>query len=177
MKISIYGDRMIVSHDVRIPSELSMSNRSRSFPICGDILRRLRTANPDIEPSLELMEWAQRTRDQQGTLESIKSQDDCGGDERLYPYQRVGVQWLSAIKKGILADAQGLGKTVIAASTCAWLRDKPLNIGVICNGSNISSWVQHMCDWFSKGSTWQDKTKDVAVIDHEDFSHTHILMS
>ena len=166
---------MAVSSNVRIPSELSMFNRSRSFPICGDILRRLRAVNPDMELSPELTEWMRYTKERQRALEVIKSQDDCDGDERLYSYQRVGVQWLTSIKKGILADAQGLGKTVIASTACAWLRDKPLNIGVICKGSNISGWAIHMNDWFNRGVIWRDKTRGVAVVDHEDFSHTHIV--
>lgn len=166
MRVALRGDRMVVSHDVRIPSELSMFSRSKSFPICGDILRRLKVANPDIELSSELIEWMRFIKGHQEALEAIKSWEDDSGDERLYPYQRVGVRWLVAVKRGILADSQGLGKTVEAAVACARLRNRPLNIGIICNGSNISSWASHMCEWFAPGQTWLDKNRGAAIVKH-----------
>lgn len=190
MRVIIRDDRMIVGSDAKIPSELSVFSRSRSFPVCGDILRRLKVANPSLELGYYLKNRMKEIKDQQDLLNAIKSREDDDGDPRLYPYQRVGVKWLLTIKRGILADDQGLGKTVEAAAACNCIKntevtsfgskDKefirgPLNIGVICNGSNISGWTSHMIEYFKQGRIWQDKNRGVAVVDHEDFSHTFIV--
>ena len=89
----------------------------------------------------------------------------------LYPYQEEGVQWLLSVKRGILADDQGLGKTVMAAVACDRIgRDfhAGLHIGIVCNSSNISSWANHMCEWYAPGVVWNDKERGRSTILHHD---------
>ena len=46
-----------------------------------------------------------------------REQEDAPGIEGLYPFQRVGVQFLKAAKRGLCADEMGLGKTAQAIAT------------------------------------------------------------
>lgn len=181
MKASLYRDRIILDGYFTIPEGLSVhgirtgvssSKATRSFPLCGDILRRLIAANPDLVVDNQLKERLRDIKAQQVTLEDIKSKQDAYGDSRLDPYQRVAVAWFLAIKRGILADEQGLGKTVMASSACAQLLGK-IRIGVICSKSNIPNWTRHLKEFFKPG-------KDLSapqghIIYHEDGSITHIV--
>lgn len=54
----------------------------------------------------------------------------------LMPFQKVGVEWLTNRKYGLLADEQGLGKTVQAA----WIAE-PGTI-IVCPSSVAINWVQ-----------------------------------
>lgn len=173
------NNRIVVSHDVRIPPELSMMNPPKSFPLCGDIVRRLKNKNPDLELSDSLRRVLSQILDEQRRIERIVDMTDAAGDLRLYPYQRVGVEWLLAIKRGILADDQGLGKTVMAASACKKIFDRidghPLTIGIICTGSNISGWIEHMQLYHFDGSVCVSKQRGEAVIDYGGCGYTYIV--
>lgn len=172
MRAFLYKERILLSRGGIIPEELSV--HKYSLPICGDIVRRLKTANPGMEIGPLLRERLDRIRVKQEDLRRIISQKDTGGDPRLYPYQRIGVEWLLRIKRGILTDEQGLGKTVMAASACRQLGNDPLNIGIICSSTNISNWLLHMQRFFGDGISWANKTTGVAGVNHINGSETMI---
>ena len=138
----LYKRRIRITRDVIIPGEL-LNYSTLSFPICEDIMDRLEKANPDMKIDSDLSKEINIARYRRKALAEIKSKEDTKGDARLYPYQRVGVEWLLAIKRGILADEQGLGKTVESLCACAAL-PKDARIGIICNKSSISVWEDHI---------------------------------
>jgi SWI/SNF-related matrix-associated actin-dependent regulator of chromatin subfamily A-like protein 1 len=96
------------------------------------ILKRLRDAGfpveiaPDLGQSLEAF-TAQNWQDLQFAKERADAIDEelKARGKALYPYQRVGVQWLATKYGALLADDMGLGKT---AQTLAAL---PASIGVV----------------------------------------------
>jgi len=66
----------------------------------------------------------------------------CGGD--LLNHQRLGVAWLYALKKGILADKTGLGKTLISLGLVALVKDREGLEGralIVCQASAVLQWV------------------------------------
>ena len=181
MKASLNkNNRIVITPDVRIPPELSMMNPPKSFPLCGDIIRRLRDRNPELELSDSLRRVLSQIVENQRRVSCVVSaHTDTIGDSRLYPYQRIGVEWLLAIKRGILADDQGLGKTVMAAAACKKIIDgkggHPLTIGIVCTGSNISGWAEHMQRYHLDGVVCASKKKGEAVIDHGGSGFTYIV--
>ena len=189
MKASLNkNNRIVITPDVRIPPELSMMNPPKSFPLCGDIVRRLRDRNPELELSDSLRRVLSQIVENQRRVSCVVSaQTDTIGDSRLYPYQRIGVEWLLAIKRGILADDQGLGKTVMAAAACKKIYDgidgrvgyadliHPLTVGIVCTGSNIAGWTEHMQRYHLDGVVCASKKKGEAVIDHGGSGFTYIV--
>jgi len=115
--------------------------KSYSFPVCGDIIRRL--DNPQISESLRelLREMAKRQR----ALEACKSDQESITNPRLYPDQKSGALWLIHCKKGILADDQGTGKTVTSLAAVAELN--PTRTLVICSKIKRTEWMEHAADW------------------------------
>jgi SNF2 family DNA or RNA helicase len=131
-----------------VPEELRPYEQSKghySFPIDGDILRRLMRVDPDIEISSHLEESLKIRKRIQDMEMEIASLEDCGGDPRLLPFQRVAALWLYTVKRGILADEQGQGKTVMALAAAAMAR--PRKALIVCPNSKIGDWFSHISEW------------------------------
>jgi len=126
----------------------------------GDIVRRFKQFyGEELEISGPLKQRLVMIAAWQRDLAEVAQAVDWKGDPRLYPFQRVAVAWLSRIRRGILADEQGLGKTVmslVAAEQAQVFRNL-----VICNNSKRDDWVEHARAWTSK---------PVYVLTGDDFS-------
>ena len=147
--------RMVMRSGVPAPSCLEPFRRedgSYSFPVCGDIVRRLMAAFPDLQIDDDLREElrneAVRQREAQALTES-DGEDLPYGD--LYPYQRVAVSWLSLVRRGILADEQGLGKTVMAVTAAR--EASPARALIICSNSKRKDWHDHVVRWIPGASS------------------------
>ncbi len=140
--------RMILVTSTTMPAELHtfLINKGKyNFPVCGDILRRILETDVDIEIDPDLNWELRLILNHQDTCQYTKNLKDAPGNEDLLDYQRVAVQWLCDIRKGILADAQGLGKTVIAVATAEALR-APRTI-IVCPNAKVNDWVDHAKHW------------------------------
>lgn len=69
--------------------------------------------------------------------------------ERLFPYQRSGVDWLLNHGSGILADDMGLGKTAQAITATRLLLGQAavLSVLVICPRSLLATWEEEFSRW------------------------------
>lgn len=61
----------------------------------------------------------------------------------LYPYQRVGQEWLRAMRRGILGDDPGLGKTVQALAAV----DGKDRVLIATLGGVKQHWADHVARW------------------------------
>lgn len=66
-------------------------------------------------------------------------------DADLYPYQRVGRDFLAASPRAMLLDAPGVGKTVQACTAAD--RIKTRSAAVICPAGARNVWRRHFRDW------------------------------
>ena len=142
------SNRMLLRSKKSVPKEL-LSFRVKKYeytlPICGDVLRRLLKADPELLVTEELHEiFAEIIKNQQ-IYEKIKVQEDMSGRSDLLPFQRVAMHWLAAIRRGILADAQGLGKTVMAIAAAQKLN--PTRTIIVVPKTKIQDWMQHIEKW------------------------------
>jgi len=64
----------------------------------------------------------------------------------LYPYQRIGADWLAGRTAGLLADQMGLGKTVQAI--IAAKQSGAEKIGVVCPASMVTQWQREFDHWW-----------------------------
>jgi len=117
------------------PSWASCVQLRYMFPTItyGDGLRALIVAHrrDRVEPSLLLRELSQTDR-------------DVG---RLYPFQRVGVDWLHVAGSALLADEMGTGKTIQVLTLLNELEDA-LPALVICPNSTKFNWRDEAWKWF-----------------------------
>ena len=78
--------------------------------------------------------------------------------QKLYPYQTIGASWLHKVRRGILADMPGLGKTLqgIAAADLAGAK-KVLVLTV--NHTVQKQWVKTIEDWSTGRAILVEGTK------------------
>lgn len=69
---------------------------------------------------------------------------------RLFPHQRVAVEWLKEFPAGFLGDDMGLGKTLSVLSYFASLRRESgfKRLLVVCPNSLTRNWVREATQWF-----------------------------
>ena len=69
--------------------------------------------------------------------------------EHLYPFQRVGTEWLLDHKRALIADDMGLGKTIqsISAMRILFNRGSIRNALVVCPPSLINNWESEILRW------------------------------
>ena len=70
--------------------------------------------------------------------------------ERLFPHQRVAVQWLLETPRAFLGDDMGLGKTLSVLSYFSALRrDQSFELLlVVCPNSLVRNWLREAAMWF-----------------------------
>jgi SNF2 family DNA or RNA helicase len=64
----------------------------------------------EIGPELGEWAWQEKTNRIDPSMR-LRSAIEAEGDDRLFPPQRAGVEWLRATKRGLLGDPMGTGKT------------------------------------------------------------------
>jgi SNF2 family DNA or RNA helicase len=73
-----------------------------------------------------------------------------GLSAKLFPHQRVGVEWLTQTDRALLGDDMGLGKTVTVLTTFERLRlaGEVDTLLVICPNSLKRNWIRESQNWF-----------------------------
>jgi SNF2 family DNA or RNA helicase len=66
--------------------------------------------------------------------------------DKLYNYQTIGAAWLATVKRGILADEPGLGKTIQSLAACDLLDAARVLIFTV-NETVQNQWVETIRDW------------------------------
>lgn len=73
----------------------------------------------------------------------LKEDEEIEGvSPKLDGYQRVGVKYLSEVRRGILGDYMGMGKTAEAICACDYVRAK--KVLVIVKKSLITNWIREI---------------------------------
>ncbi len=152
-RVTLAGSKRIRLEGGRIPSSLRDLNGvvPSTFPLCGDIIRRFQEANTEVVVDASVRRALKPMLERQNLLLGLRELEDAEWGihgERLYPFQRVGARWLLAAERGILADSQGLGKTVQALVAAEAAR--PRRAIIVCNDSKIRDWVDHIREWTTR---------------------------
>ena len=74
-------------------------------------------------------------------------------DDRLYPFQRVGVLFQEIAKSGLLGDDMGTGKTIQVLASLQ-RQDSVLPALVICPNSVKTVWADEAVKWFPEANTY-----------------------
>jgi SNF2 family DNA or RNA helicase len=118
-----------------------------SWPVCH-VLRGVFGARLVIGP--RLTEWATAMANWSSSVLQYRNAQDAEGNQDEYTFQRVGTQWLKAVRKGLLADEMGTGKTVQACAALAELAAQDALDGpilVIAPNSVKRVWLKHLEVW------------------------------
>jgi SNF2 family DNA or RNA helicase len=120
-----------------------------SAPLCVDIAGRLvhhygesLQISQDALLALQLQRSMLRTRVE---FQQHPPEDWPAFHSDLWPHQRQAAGWLRDVKRGILCDEQGMGKTVSAL-----IAAKEESLGVIvCSNIKKQDWLEHYEKWIS----------------------------
>ncbi len=93
-------------------------------------------------------------RAQEAKRKEILALNDCPGlmknkelESKLFPHQRVAVQWLLSSDCGLLGDDMGLGKTIsVISAFTEWDRDKKFLL-VVAPASLVQNWKREVNTW------------------------------
>lgn len=141
--------RMTLSPDVFVPPELrpfESSKRRRTFPVCTDIVRRLRQADPDLEIDERLGEELECQVETADEARAAWRDWTPRYDPRLMAHQHGGVGWLLRRERGVLAHSQGTGKTVTALVALEEIGGSAI---IVCSNTKRQDWVDHVREWTS----------------------------
>lgn len=103
-----------------------------------------------IGPQLNLWAAAERQQRIDPAMSLRSAMDFEGGEARLYPFQRAGVEFLSAAKQAILADEMGTGKTVQTIRAIRKIADEEHDafpVCIICPNSMKLTWQREWMRW------------------------------
>lgn len=102
-----------------------------------------------------LNEWAHRQLDTRirpslalRQLTIPTSNCDDVGPNTLYPFQRVGIEWLCVAGDALLGDEMGAGKTIQALAALETLARDALPALVICPNAVKRNWAREIEMWF-----------------------------
>lgn len=70
--------------------------------------------------------------------------------QELYDFQKKGIDFLASRKRAILADDQGLGKTVQAIKAADVALKRLSQVTIICPSSLVSNWYDEFYRWAEK---------------------------
>jgi hypothetical protein len=108
----------------------------------------------EIGPELERWAWAHRC----GVIApALRLRTELEGDlategaDRLYGFQRAGVKFLATVRKALLLDEMGTGKTIQGIYTLRTLDEQSEDVFpalVVCPNSMKSTWVREFGNWW-----------------------------
>ena len=127
-----------------VDSHWSHDKNHASLPLCGDMYRRVIRDFDVLWVDPDLLKRFREISRKQGKVLELAKEKDAPGDPRLYPHQRVGVSWLREANRGILADDQGIGKTVqsLSAADAEWNK-----VLIVCSHSKMHEWADEIEVW------------------------------
>ena len=110
-------------------------------------------ASREVWVAPEALELLQEVREQHARAAGIVALsgatdaqlDVCGLGGELKPFQRAGVRYLLAQRRALLADEQGLGKTIEALATLE--ADSAYPAVVVCPASLKLNWLRELERW------------------------------
>lgn len=118
-----------------------------SWPMC---IALRTTFKDDLTIGTNLAEWASQWRSERVEPGyAWRNELDAEGPENLYPHQRAGVKFLSAVKRGLLCDGLGSGKTYTSFATIDALEKEGKDVYpllIVCPNSTKFSWQRAIRD-------------------------------
>lgn len=146
---------MILRDARTLPAEFGWVKRAKklSFPVDSDLCRRLGDHLPNMVWDEELLDFLGEQADRVARLRTMAEREDVvpHPDPRLWAYQRVGIDWAVEINRGLIADEQGMGKTVQALVAASYYA--PSRALIICSKAKMNDWLEHAEEWTSIPAT------------------------
>lgn len=130
---------------------------------------------PDVICDKKVLDKVEELKSRRQDLDEIRQKEDTefevpGLQLNLYPYQKVGVQFVDrAGGRCLIADAPGLGKTVQAI---AYAQLHNLKTLIVCPLSVVVNWQREIKKFTGKDSTVWDSKHYYGSIDNQ-FHITH----
>lgn len=148
------------------------------------------TFGDDLDVDRSLKDWAREEREyrlnpadalRELTKLNVEPEYHDDHDDRLYPFQRVGREFLVAARGALLGDEQGTGKTI--QTLTALRRTDAYPALIICPNSTKRNWEHETKVWLPEATpivvhgsakqkrdalkTWQDVDRAVVIINIE----------
>lgn len=141
------------------------------YELDSQVVRKLKETFSHLNMSIEVNNWFQEEESKRQAIIAAKNSEDAelqvAAAEKLYPFQRVGCNFLRSAKRALLADDMGLGKTVQTIVACEEVKAE--KILIICPNTLKSNWKREIEKWtpernitILRGSTREKKNKVIS---------------
>lgn len=114
-----------------------------------DIIGRIEQEFADVSLSEDVCQWRDRQAQLKKEILDLQQQEDTELQSelasRLYGFQRVGVKFLTKVRRAILGDDMGLGKTLQTIVVCEELHAQ--RVLVVCLNSLKGNWAEEIKKW------------------------------
>ena len=121
------------------------------------VQRRSAVFGESLEVGDDLSKWAWALkRDVIDPAMALRERLDAPGDPRLYDFQRAGVEFLALVKRALLADEMGSGKTVQTIFALRKLQDAGQLDGqvlIVCPNTMKRTWERELRTWWGEDVT------------------------
>lgn len=162
------GEHIIISADWRF-KELCKSLPGAGYdaktqlwklPLSWSACLALRsTFQSELEIGPNLAQWASNEKttriDPANFLRDLEELPDGEGDEDLFPHQRAGVKFLTTVKRALLADEPGLGKTAQAIRALKHMHEQGEEVFpalIVCPNTLKKNWAREFKKWWPQGT-------------------------
>lgn len=146
-------DLLLSIPGARFNGKLNQFIAPRSWPVC---LAARGVFGDKLSLSNDVVEWATDYREKKVDPGLTKRALLTGeGDPKLREYQRAGVDYLATMRKAMLFDPMGTGKTVQAIMTLDRLIQDGEDVFpalVICPNAMKLTWADELAKWLPKAS-------------------------
>lgn len=110
------------------------------------------TFKDDLAIGPRLSEWAANEVAMRITpANALRDVDGVDGEDKLFPHQRAGVQFLTTARRALLADEPGLGKTAQAIRALAELHAAGVPVLpalIVCPNTVKKNWKREFAMWW-----------------------------
>jgi len=134
-------------------SSWSASDSVWRVPLSWTSCLALRSTFRDtLEIGPELTDWASKERQTRiDPAMALRDLEEAEGDEDLFPHQRAGVAYLATVKRALLADEPGLGKTAQAIRALKKIQEKGEEVFpalIVCPNTLKGTWEREFKLWW-----------------------------
>lgn len=131
----------------------SATDKHWSAPLAWSTCLALRSVfKTELQIGPRLTAWASNeVTTRINPCNELRDLEDAEGDEKLFPHQRAGVQFLATARRALLADEPGLGKTAQTIRALKEIQDRGGEVFpalVVCPNTLKKNWKREFEMWW-----------------------------
>lgn len=150
------------------------------YPVDRMVVAQMRKIfGPDLKVASQVEDLLKRMDEKRIQMIQVKEATDATINvpfaDKLRPYQRVGVDYLTKTKRAILADDMGTGKTIQAITTCENAGHE--KVLVVCPNTLKWTWLNEVGKWTDSVAVVVNGAKNKRMKAIQEFKGKYLIIN